>query len=122
MALLKGKQDQIVIPLTADIDADHGKSIAVDFTATIKLLPYEDAQAVLETINSKGKDKPSDETLVRRYVLDWDMPGPDGEKVRFSDAALAEALSIRGYRVALVEGVMQMLLGKKFMEAARRKN
>lgn len=122
MALLKGKQDQIVIPLTAEIDGDHGKTISVDFSATVKLLPYEEAQEVLATINSKDKDKPGDETLVRRYVLDWDMPGPDGEKVRFGDAALAEALSIRGYRVALVEGVMQMLLGKKFMEATRRKN
>lgn len=123
MALLRGKQDQIIIPLTAEIDGDHGATISVDFSATVKKLDYDAAQAVLAKINaSTAKDKLADVDLVRLHVIGWEMPGEGGELVPFTAANLTAALAERGYRIALVEGVMQMLLGKKFMESARRKN
>lgn len=124
MALLKGKQDQIIIPLAAELDADHGKLLTVRFEATIKRLPYDEAQDVFRAIQNRADNsgEPSDETLVSRYVLGWKMPGPDGTDVPFSDEALQEALQERGYRDALIEGVMTMLLGKKVMERLRQKN
>ena len=57
-----------------------------------------------------------------RYVLDWKMPGADGTDVPFSHESLQEALQERGYRDALIEGVMTMILGKKVMERLRQKN
>lgn len=124
MALLKGKADQIIIPLTADLDADHGKTLAVRFEATIKRLPYDEAQDVFRAIQNRGENggDPSDEALVSRYVLDWKMPGADGADVPFSHEALQEALQERGYRDALIEGVMTMILGKKVMDRLRQKN
>ena len=124
MALLKGKQDQIIIPLAAELDADHGKLLTVRFEATIKRLPYDEAQDVFRAIQNRADNsgEPSDETLVSRYVLDWKMPGADGTDVPFSDDALREALKERGYRDALIEGVMTMILGKKVMERLRQKN
>lgn len=124
MALLKGKADQIIIPLTAELDADHGKLLTVRFEATIKRLPYDEAQDVFRAIQNRAENNgdPSDEALVSRYVLDWKMPGADGTDVPFSHEALQEALQERGYRDALIEGVMTMILGKKVMERLRQKN
>jgi hypothetical protein len=123
MALIRGVKDEITMQLTAELEADNGKTEPLRFEAVLQNLDYDAAQAVLREIANRDTDgEPSDETLVRRYLRGGKIPGADGGTLPLDGEVLDEALRVREIRAALVEGMITMLLGRKAMESLRRKN
>lgn len=117
MAILKGVKSQIDVKITAEIDADNGRTIQVPFLATYRKPPVSETRELLEKINSP--DGVMDEELIDQYLLGWqNVPTETGEPFPFTAENVAAMLEVREYRAALVKGLLSVVLGK----AALQKN
>jgi len=102
MSFLKGVKDEVLVNVRVEVTGDLGKKIIVPFKARYKRLPINEAKVLVDNVRA---DIMTDEQLIQEVLLGWqDMPGPTGEDVKFSQEALDEAMSVMGYRKALVEG------------------
>jgi len=126
MAILKGVKDEINVKVCAEVNADHGKTIKVPFVVMYKKPGTSEAKEVLRKLNP-GYDEDgvqlepevTDDELMDEYVLGWsDVPTSTGEEFEFSLENLEVMLDVPEYRIALVQGLRDVLLGK----AAMRKN
>lgn len=116
MNILKGVKDEIVIRATARIRQDEGRHIDVPFKLRCKRPSSAEVKEIMEESRAGTID---DEATIRAYVLNWDMPGADGNSVEFSEENLALALDHPDYRQAMMNALIELFFGK---EALRAKN
>jgi len=110
MSIFKGAKNQISVKVTAELMQDYGKRLKVPFVVVYRKLSASEAKAVIDQLKA---DEIGDVEVVTDNLIEWrDMPGPDGETVDFTPDALTEALEIDGYRLALVDGFMQVQFGR----------
>lgn len=109
---LKGVKNEIWVKTTAHVRQDDGRDIQVPFRLKCRK-PERDE---IRELSSSGK---TDDEIAREYVLDWDMPGNDGEKVDFSAENFDIALRDPDYLKAVGNAMAELLFGK---EALRAKN
>jgi len=104
MSFIKGKKDEVLVRVTAELNGDLGKKTKVPFVVTFKRYSVSESQVLGERIRNSEL---SDEDLLRAVVLDWrELHGTDEQEVPFSVEALHELAEIREYRVALVRAFM----------------
>lgn len=122
MSVLKGVKDTIEVPITAEVEGDNGRVITVKFKATYRKLRVEEGQEVLRRFELPPDDDDAltDEEAMEKYLIGWrELRGEDGQEIEFAPDVLADAMQVREYRVALVRGFLEALLGR---EAVQRKN
>jgi hypothetical protein len=115
--LLKGVKDEIEVRITAVCEMDNGGEERVTFHARYRKHSVADAGAILQAV-SDGEE--TDETLMAKNLLGWrGLKGADGQEVPFTPEHVDIAMQAREYRTALVNGFMEVLLGRETMS---RKN
>lgn len=115
MAFLKGAKSEVEVHITVEVEGDLGKKTRVPFKATYKKLPVSEAKDVLD----KCRDgEMTDDDVIDQYLIGWrDLKGDGDEEVDFCLEAVQQAMQLREYRVALVEGFMVVQLGQKVVDA-----
>jgi hypothetical protein len=115
MPILKGAKDSIRLKVTAIFEqtADDAE-VRVPFRAVYKSLKQSEAKAVIDSVQA---GELSDDDLMKRFLLGWDLTDADNEPVPFNEREIGEVMEIRPYRKALVDGFLQSLLGKKGITA-----
>lgn len=102
MAFLKGVKDEVVVNVKAVVSGDFGTKITIPFKARYKRLKVADAKILMDKVKDDGM---TDEEMINEVLVGWsDMRGADDQNVEYGPEALAEAMSVMGYRKALVEG------------------
>lgn len=102
MSILKGVQSEVTVNVKAEITGDYGKKIMVPFKARYRRYTIHEAKELMDRVKTDDLD---DETLINEVLLGWsDLRGNNNETVEFCPEALSEAMSVMGYRKALVEG------------------
>ena len=114
MGFLKGSKDTIVVKLTVEVDSDNGRKVRVPLRATYKKLPVDEARDVA---NKCAEAEMTDDDVVDQYLVGWDVKGEDDVAVEFTPENVAEAMQIREYRAALVDGFMQVQFGRSAVNA-----
>ena len=111
MPILKGAKDSIRLKVTATFEqtADDAE-VRVPFRAVYKSLKQSEAKATIDAVQA---GELSDDDLMRRFLLDWDLTDAENQPVPFNEREILEVMEIRPYRKALVDGFLQSLLGKK---------
>ena len=88
MSLLKGSKNEVWQNVTAKLPSD-GKAIIVNFRVKFKKLKKSEYKDFMERFNGKNGN-PSIEDGLSDMILDWKMPGPDGEDIPFSKEVLID--------------------------------
>lgn len=110
MSLLKTSPDTITIDRTAKLEMSGGKVSTVRFKATYRRLSVRDARLASEDAVA---GRSSDDDIIARDLVGWEMPGNDGNPVDFNEDAVAEAMSVREYRQALIDGWLEVQFGRE---------
>lgn len=116
MSLLKKAPDTITVERTAKLELSEGKTQNVRFKATYRRLSHKEAQATHEETLAATK---SDDDVIARDLMGWQMPGSDGNPVEFSEEAVEDAMAIREYRQELINGWLEVQFGR---DGLARKN
>lgn len=88
MSLLKGAKNEVWQNVTSKIPSD-GKDIIVNYRIKYKKLKRSDYESFMERHNGKGGN-PKLEDGLPDLIVDWKMPGPDGEDVPFTRENLVD--------------------------------
>lgn len=127
MAILKGVKSEIDVKVTAVIDGDMNTTTKVPFVVRYKKPTFEEGKEIRQRLavqtpedeEETGLTTITDEEIAENYIVDWkNVPTSTGEPFEFNPENLEEMMSVREYRRALVQGFLEVLLGKE----ALRKN
>jgi hypothetical protein len=113
----KGSRDSILITLSAKCPTATGGIYNIQFKGRYRCPLNDEARQLIEDAGSSLK---TDDDVVRALMTDWEgVSDTDGEPIKFSDEALADALNYPPYRAAIVNGAMEVLFTR---EVLREKN
>jgi len=114
MGILKGVHDSIQVKVEAVVNLDNGRTQKVPFVIKSKKPLHDEQVAILSDIDT---GKVSDDELIRDYLQGWHgLQGADGQEVPYDDDSLAEVMQAPEYRKAVIEGIMQAIIGKAALE------
>ena len=116
MGMLKVPPKTVTVERVAKIDGDKGHVQQVRFTATYN---RHSSKKALEINDQLLKGEITDEQLMAEDLVDWTMPGVDGEPVECTAENVEQAMQFREYRKELVDGWFLVQHGR---EALARKN
>lgn len=115
--LLKGVKDEIEVRVTAVVEVDNGAEVKVPFRAKYKKPVVDEAAKILKDID-EGVE--TDQSLMEKYLIGWrELKDANDEPIDFSPEAREVLMRHREYRQALVDGFLEVILGRGM---ARRKN
>ena len=111
---LKGVKNELWLKCHAAIRQDEGKPIDVNFRVKFRKPSMREVkdmqQNFQEAIVSFDVDTMID--LLSDYILDWDMPGNDGNTVEFREENLELALDDIDYFNAICNGFADLISGR----------
>lgn len=115
--LLKGVKNEIEVRVVAEIAQDLGKTEKVPFRAKYRKPSFSEARATQQSLADGAM---TDEEVMDQYLLGWrDLKDSNGDEIEFSADNLAVLMEATEYRKALVDGVLEVLLGR---DMVARKN
>jgi len=107
MSILKGQKNEVWQNITSKIPSD-GKDIIVNYKIKYKKLKRTEYESFMERHNGKNGN-PKLEDGLPDMILDWKMPGPDGEDVPFSKENLIDgAFEESFYLMPISEGFINL--------------
>lgn len=103
MSLLKGVKNEVWQNITSKIPSD-GKDTIVNYKIKYKKLKRTEYETFMERHNGKNGN-PKLEDGLPEMIVDWKMPGPDGNDVPFSKETLVnEAFEESYYLAPIADG------------------
>lgn len=111
--ILKGVKDRLDVKVTAKVEQGLGKSEPVTFVATYRRPPSSEVKDLIRQMNDRHAEPISDDDLLDRYLMGWKgLLDAEGEEITFTQENLDQVLEVMEYRVALVDGMTQVVFGK----------
>jgi len=115
-SILKGVSDKIWIKTTAKVRQDKGRHIDVPFEVQC-LVPSTSRIRELRKEISDDANELTDAQLAQEFIVDWDMPGADGNKVEFNEQNMDIVLDHPDYIGAIANALTELLFGKEALKA-----
>jgi len=115
-SILKGVSDKIWIKTTAKVRQDKGRHIEVPFEVQCKVPSVTRIRDLREELNDPD-NQVTDAQLAQEFILDWDMPGADGNKVEFNADNMDIVLDHPDYVAAIGNAMTELLFGKEALKA-----
>jgi hypothetical protein len=113
----KGSRESVLITVSAKCPNSNGGIQNITFKARYRCPQQDEARQLVDDAETRVK---LDDEIVLSLLTGWEgVKDRDEEPIEFSDESVREALNYPPYRVALVEGAMQILFGKEIL---RQKN
>ena len=107
MSLLKGQKNEVWQNVTSKIPSD-GKDTIVNYRIKFKKLKRTEYESFMERHNGK-QGNPRLEDGLADMIVDWKMPGPDGNDVPFSKEVLInDAFEESFYLVPISEAFIKL--------------
>jgi hypothetical protein len=116
----KGRRESVLLTLSSKCPTESGGILAIPFKARYRCPSTDECREFREGLKAETV---TDDDLVNKLVIGWEGVKDDkDEPIPFSEETLREALQFVPYRIALVEGAIQMAFGKEALENLRQKN
>lgn len=111
--ILKGVKDRLDVKVTANVQQGLGKFVAVTFVATYLRPPASEVKEIIRQMNDRSAEPVADDDLLARFLVGWrNLTDEQGDDIPFTPDNLAHVLDVMEYRVALVDGMTQVVFGK----------
>ena len=112
---LKGVKNELWVQCKASIRQDDGKSVDVPFKIKYRKPSIREAKGLQADFHESALSFDIDRILelLTEFILDWDMPGNDGNPVEFNEDNLELALEDIDYFNAIVNGFGDLMNGQE---------
>lgn len=116
----KGRRDSVLLTVTAKCPTESGGEHAIPFKVRYRCPSTDECREFRDGLKNESI---TDDDLVLKVAIGWEgVKDSKDEPIEFTEENVREALQFVPYRIALVEGAIQMVFGKKAMENLRQKN
>lgn len=121
---LKGVKNELWLQCVAEVRQDGGKPISVPFKIKFKKPSMREVKELQrdfqESLVNFDVDVMID--IIEGFVLDWDMPGNDGNPVEFCEENLEIAMNDIDYFNAIANGFADLISGQERQRAKNSKS
>lgn len=116
----KGHRESVLLSLSAKCPTEGGGTYNVPFKARYRVPSADECRGFGEALKN---DMMTDDDLVQKLLIGWEsVKDEKDEPIEFNEENVHAAMQFIPYRIALVEGAVQMAFGKESLENLRRKN
>lgn len=113
-SILKGATDRIWIKTEAKVRAEDGGTITVPFKLYCKRPTSAQIADIRERMHTGDVH---DADIAREHVIDWQLPGADGEPLEFSADNLDILLDQPDYLKAVGTAMLELLFGPEVLKS-----
>jgi len=117
----KGVKNEIWVSCQAALPTDKSKDNIEQFRIKFSKLKESDYKAMLERV--RDEDNPSDmASELSKLITDWEVQWDDGSAADFTKENLEAIWEEGPYAAGIIEGFMQLQMGKKNYKRLYQKN
>jgi hypothetical protein len=116
----KGSRESVLLTLSAKCPTESGGIYSVPLKARFRCPSTDECKEFREALKA---ERMNDDDLVSKLLIGWEgVKDSKDEPIEFNEENVHAAMQFVPYRIALVEGAIQMAFGKEAMESLRQKN